>query len=1189
MNRWLAPCDIACHTIMQKNPFTRLLIIVFVLLAFFWAMYPMHKKLKPGLDLVGGTQLLYHVDIPEGQDAKTVIDQVIDVLRTRIDPDGVMNLIWRQQAGHRIEIQVPLAPANVQVLRDTYTEARKKLLSSNTSRRQLIDAIRLAGSVRDTQLDKLARGDDTKRNAFAILAQSYDALQSARGPKDQVLQQLRELELRIKLLAGDAPPAEKQQLQVARLELIEKIAKPTRAFNDAQQDYQKALVQALTTNVSEFDLDMVMGLPNRVPPKSRQKPGEEGKTLREVGLAFLIKSHPTREAEIRVLLDHFAAYEAVKGPIDDPNDLIKLLQGSGVLEFRIAPSPNQLPDEQDYRDQLTGKGPRAGRDKDYRWFLVDDIDSYTDRKGYRKELDADPQEFFRLRQSLVGQAYVDQYYILLGNTEANALTASKRDWKLKKALRSQDEMGMAAVQFLLNPIGGHLMGDLTGAHVGKPMAIVLDKRVISTPTLQSKINARGVITGGSGGFSQEELSYLIRTLNAGSLTGSLSKTPISRKTTGPNIGEDNLNHGVNAAVWALVLVAIFMAVYYLLWGCVANFALAANMVIILGAMAAKQASFTLPGIAGIILTIGMAVDANVLIFERIREELGDGADFDMAVRLGFEKAFSTIIDANITTLIICFVLYHTATAEIKGFALTLGIGIAATLFTALYCSRTLIEVYVRITGKKTFAMLPTMVPAINRLLHPKVNWVGKRRAFLTASAILMTVGLLLTVGRGEELLDIEFRSGTQVGFQLKDGATLSLPKVRDRLDKAATTNNLPELKSGNASVVTVGEVMGDQASGFNIAVLSEDTERISAIVKDVFADVLDTQRSIHFTGADAANIGVAPVRIVEKSSLGDNIDRPEVMEEVSDYLGGVVFVLEQLNPPATELDLTERIERMRLQPQFEDLGFRQFRVIGLEVATDVDLPAGDDFYYRSVAIVSTDGATNYVENAQKFDTDPEGLAISEWQLIHDALLRDTSLDSVTKFSSQVSSTMKWQAIQAMVYSLLAVVAYIWLRFGSLRYGLAAIVALLHDVVISLGLLAISYYVFETFLGQALMISDFKINLAVVAALLTIVGYSLNDTIVVFDRIRENRGRLTEITPDIVNNSINQTISRTVITSGTTLLAVATLYIFGGDGVHGFAFTLLTGVLVGTYSSVAIASPILLMGKGLPSLLAVDSE
>jgi len=229
-----------------------------------------------------------------------------------------------------------------------------------------------------------------------------------------------------------------------------------------------------------------------------------------------------------------------------------------------------------------------------------------------------------------------------------------------------------------------------------------------------------------------------------------------------------------------------------------------------------------------------------------------------------------------------------------------------------------------------------------------------------------------------------------------------------------------------------------------------------------------------------------------------------------------------------------------------------------------------------VAVVVRDTVTNYAEDRTGFDA-ADGLAATEWALVRDALQRDTSLESVSNFSSQVSGTMKQQAIVAMVLSLLAVVAYIWMRFGSFRYGLAAIVALVHDVSITLGILAICGWLTTIPGFEKLLLDDFKINLALVAALLTIVGYSLNDTIIVFDRIRENRGRLSRATPQIVNDSINQTISRTVLTSGTTLLAVGILYVFGGPGVHGFAFAMLIGVLVGTYSSVAIAAPILLIG------------
>ena len=240
---------------------------------------------------------------------------------------------------------------------------------------------------------------------------------------------------------------------------------------------------------------------------------------------------------------------------------------------------------------------------------------------------------------------------------------------------------------------------------------------------------------------------------------------------------------------------------------------------------------------------------------------------------------------------------------------------------------------------------------------------------------------------------------------------------------------------------------------------------------------------------------------------------------------------------------------------------------------------GESVYRSAAVVIGADSHTNYVENTEDFYTNGEGYAARVWQLVHGGLRRDTSLDSVSKISPQVSGTMRTRALVAMILSLLAIVAYIWIRFGSIRYGMAAIVALVHDVVITLGVLAIFGLIHDSALGRGLLLTDFKVNLALVAALLTIIGYSLNDTIVIFDRIRENRGRLAHTSATVLNTSINQTISRTVLTSGTTFLAVLTLYIFGGEGVHGFALAMLIGVIVGTYSSIAIAAPLLLIGGG----------
>ena len=365
-------------------------------------------------------------------------------------------------------------------------------------------------------------------------------------------------------------------------------------------------------------------------------------------------------------------------------------------------------------------------------------------------------------------------------------------------------------------------------------------------------------------------------------------------------------------------------------------------------------------------------------------------------------------------------------------------------------------------------------------------------------------------------------------------------------------------------------------TGFTIATLVSDAEAVSEAVKTAFGEVLDTTSSIDFSGA---GVGVAQaaglVEPITDSDLGEVLDDPTVQVNAGEYLGGVALVLENLEPAASPEQLRERIQRMRRQPDFAELGYREFDVIGLDRAgvTDEGEPA-----FSRLVVLSSDGLTDYAANPAGFDA-ADGLAATEWKLVQDALATDSSLASVTKFDAQVSGTMQQQALAAMVLSVLVVIAYIALRFGSFRYGIAAIIALVHDVAAAVGVLAICGWLYGQSWAQAFLLDDFKINLAIVAAILTLIGYSLNDTIIVFDRIRENKGRLPEPTPQIVNDSINQTISRTVLTSGTTLLAVGTLYLLGGPGVHGFAFAMLIGVFVGTYSSFAIAAPLLLVGGG----------
>lgn len=1233
---------LARNTIWWKASLIGLVLALSILMIWYPGRYGPSQRLKPGLDLAGGTTLVYNVEVPDDADnAERIIDDLIAVLRDRVDPTGTRNLIWRQIAGHRIEIQMALATAETGERRRAYLEARDALLEGNISQGDLARLLRAEPDRRDEVLSQIAGDDARLRDQLTALVQAQQQLDAAARPYQAAQQTYTEAQEQLEQLPQDTTDEQRTQLEAQAQELLNQLIEATRAYSTARQNFEQLQATVLSANVDPNELERVFELPT-----TPLRPGEP--SPRAQALEKLRQAHPDRAQDIEQLASIYDAYERVKGPLDDPNDLISLLRGAGVLEFRIAATPtNPAVDVARFREQLEERGPRAGVGEAWRWFPIDDVSSFADTPADREALAQAPEAYFAQR-GLVGQPYGDTYYILLANTPDRAMTRDQQ-WELASAGMTSDQQGRPAVAFNLNAAGGNRMAQITGPNVGAPMAILLDNDAISAPTLQSRIAGQGQITGN---FSQQEVQYLLRTLNAGSTQAELGDYPISIKTTGPQLGEDNLRAGLQAAVWALVIVAGFMLVYYFFAGLVANFALFANMFIILGVMALIEATWTLPGIAGLVLTIGMAVDANVLIFERIREEMERKVELGTAVRLGYEKALSTIIDANITTLITCVVLGYTASAEVKGFAVTLGIGILATLFTALFSTRVIFEIYLRYFQPRSIAMLPSVVPAVRNILSPNVDWVGKRAIYVGISGVLIVAGLVAVYSRGQDMLDIEFRSGSQVTFDLTNDQTLPIGEVRQRLaayaragellqapgepsqeqvaevgrlllgpeqsgnaeqvlsagrrvlndvqtvvtrvtqqpaeDEGATTAPLNFSALANASVVTIGPTeqtpQGARAASFSVSTLMEEVRVLSGVIKVAFSDVLETTRPIEFANADVENLEQAPVYPIHSSELGEVIGRPEVTgRDLGDYLGGVAIVLSDMDPAPTVAELERRISRVSQQVEYEDLGFRRVEVIGLDPAPT---SPGEAPRFTSAVVVTRDTQTNYIDAPEAF-ADAEGLAATEWQLVRDALTRDTSLASETKFASQVSATMKQQAIAALALSLLAVIVYIWFRFGSLRYGLSAIAALVHDVIVALGAVAISAWLYGNAFGQFLLLDPFRIDLAMVAAILTIVGYSLNDTIIVFDRIRENRGRLAFATPQIINDSINQTISRTVITSGTTLLAILILYIFGGKGVHGFAFAMLIGVGVGTYSSIAVASPLLMMAANRASRRAAQ--
>ncbi|MEL6798075.1 MAG: protein translocase subunit SecD, partial [Planctomycetota bacterium] len=402
-----------------------------------------------------------------------------------------------------------------------------------------------------------------------------------------------------------------------------------------------------------------------------------------------------------------------------------------------------------------------------------------------------PAGYFSQARDFVVESFEGSFYMLLYSSRDKALLQdqTRGAWRVDQASETVDDSGRPAVGFRMDPNGAVLLGNLTEQNVNERMAVLLDDKCITAPNLNSKITSNGIIQGID---SPEERRNIIRTLNAGTLSASLTPQPISQSILGPELGQDNLDAGLRAGIIALIVVSVFMVFYYYTSGLIAVTALACNALIILAMLSLSRAALTLPGIAGIILTFGMAVDANVLIFERIREEIRRGVAIKPAVRLGFDKALSSIVDGNVTNLIVCLVLANIGTQEIKGFAITLGIGVVGTLFSALVVSRLIFALLVERVGIKELGSLPRTVPAIERALEPNLDWLRVRRLCIVISACFIGLGVLMIVRQGAEMLDNEFRGGTAVTMVLADNesgerTTLERAEVLRRVVEIAET------------------------------------------------------------------------------------------------------------------------------------------------------------------------------------------------------------------------------------------------------------------------------------------------------------------------------------------------------------------------------------------------------------------
>ncbi|MBT5582581.1 MAG: protein translocase subunit SecD [Phycisphaerae bacterium] len=1168
----------------MQNAFWKIVLIIVVVGGCLWAVNPPEDRIRLGRDLSGGVSLVYSVRMPEGADRPALLDQTIRVLSERVNPQGVLDIALTPLGSNRIEVVMPLPNEEVKRLADAY--------------RDRLDSFVQVTEIKRSALER-ALADGTAVAAFGggtVRGQIVSDLQTAHDTA---------LALRANLAAAQAS-GDQAAVNTAR-----------QSIADAEVESEGLEEELLGMSLDRTRLMRVIELPNTHEVLRGDDGsiliGDDGRALlarspREVAIEELSAEYPAAAEGLAEVVESWKSYQSRRTGLDDPKDLMRLLQGAGVLDFHIAASGATAEgvDINQMRAQLAEVGPDNTDSIVAKWFPIHDLQQWIDSPEALKALESDPVNYFRTNYNLVSAERDGVYYILLYTQPGKAMThRADATWSIEGTGRTVDQLGRPAISFRLDPSGGALMSRMTQPNVGEPMAIVLDGKVYSAPNLNDTISGSGVI---SGSFSPEELGYLQRVLAAGSLEARLSPEPIAVSVLGPSLGADNLNRGLEAFLWAILVVGLFMFLWYFFAGCIADAALLFNGIIIFGVMAMMQGTFTLPGLAGVVLTMGMAVDANVLIYERIREEMNAGArNLREAVRTAYHQVSPTIFDANITNLIVCAVLLlMEPTTEVKGFALTLSIGIIATLFTTLFVTRFLFDVFLYWFNGKRLPVLPQVVPTIGRILRPNLDWVGMRAGFWTLSGIAIACSIALFYSRGADMFDTEFRGGVAITMTTgMDGdSQVHLPSGGDESvtarvhsigEQAGQGDSLKERvlrELTRAKVLTVGDTKVHESgrtvgTSFQVKVASpaglDSEEGIQPIVEAAllaeFGHELDISPARTFIGSGGGDWATRTAQI-DAPTAGEVLGLTSSIADVADYRGGILVLGEELNPPVTIEEVEQRIDRIRQDPDFRDTIGRDVLVAGIE-------PAGDDMW-SSVMVAVVDPELNYLRHeAGRVD---ERLAQREWELFAEALGRQSSFEQVSSFAPAVAATRTANAIGAVILSLAGILFYIWVRFGSLRYSIAAIAALCHDVIIVVGFLALSGAIAgQAWASGGLMIEEFQIDTGIVAALLTVIGYSLNDTIVILDRIRENRGKRPVPSQECVNLSINQTISRTFLTSITTLIAVLIIYIFGGEGLHGFAFALVIGVIVGTYSSVAIASPLVFRHRDSDALDTVADE
>lgn len=669
------------------------------------------------------------------------------------------------------------------------------------------------------------------------------------------------------------------------------------------------------------------------------------------------------------------------------------------------------------------------------------------------------------------------------------------------------------VYFSMVPSRKTAFGDFTGDNIDRQMAIVLSGSVHTAPVIHSKLPGGGKIYSGQNPYTQEQAQDLVTVLQSGSLK--VTPEEVSSFIVGPGLGEDAVRRGRIAVGISFLLVIAFMAVFYKGGGWVANLALLLNLLMTLGVLMFIGAALSLPGIAGLLLTLGMAVDANILVNERIREEKVAGKGILQAVTAGYERAFITILDANLTTIITAAILYWIGTGPIRGFALTLILGLSISMFTALYLTRTLFLWGIEKGILTEFRMLRVL----GRIDY---GWMDLRRICFRISIPLLAVGTALFLMRSvEDKYDLDFTGGQKVVVSLKE--PMSIADAKERIAAAGL---------GDVAIRTI-RGRGTDSDKLDLTTASDSFE--------FTARISDEREGAEFT------------RRVQDAFRPDMV--PNALEDLrfgeKDATGGLPFtgVINFETETVTETDVREMLSTAPLIRTA-----REFTV-----SPTASFPGAVSFELRGTLSDSPgkDPHLTLAEEIHEAVEAREGIDLSE------------PVPQSDFIGPGVARRLRDQAMMAVLLSLIAQIVYLRFRFRDFNYGFAAAIALAHDVLLTLGAVAAF---------DALGLVHVKINLPVIAAFLTLIGYSMNDTIVVFDRIRENLGRSVHPSSTLINTAINQTLARSIRTTATVLLVAVTLLVVNygaASSLEGFAFVMTVGVITGTYSTIAIAGPMLL--------------